>query len=384
MNTLEEYNITATDWRRVLQRNQRNTRFVIFLFVFIYMSIGLLIDTYFNVSILPHAQSFIPRETYEQYYAYSGSHANYSYSYAPVSSAYPSASWEQIRSVFLNLITFKTLPIATLIMMGIAIFSLLVAHFFHRQLTMMGTKYREVTASESGLERQLYNVVEEMKIAASLKFIPKVYIIEANYMNAFASGLGESTALVAITRGLLEKLDRDELQAVMAHELSHIRHNDIRLTMTVAILSNLMLIAIDLVFRNIIYSRNQGKDNGLKIIIIIMRFALPILTLLLMMYLSRTRELMADSGCVELMRSNKPLARALLKIDADHKANVDDYKSAYNNTPHEEVRQASYLYDPGEAGIATIFSLNTLFSTHPSLATRLEALGISKRKETGE
>src|SRR5258707_11382365 len=119
---------------------------------------------------------------------------------------------------------------------------------------MMGNEYREITNSTSGPARQLYNVVEEMKIAAGLKFMPKVYIIEANYMNAFASGLGESNALVAITRGLLEKLDRDELQAVMAHELSHIRHNDIRLTMTVAILSNLMLIAIDLVFRNIMYS----------------------------------------------------------------------------------------------------------------------------------
>ncbi len=384
MNNFEGYKVTATDWRGVIARNQRNTRFVIFLFVFIYMSIGLLIDTYVNVSVIPGVQSYIPRETYEQYYTYSGSPNHYSYSYTPNTANAPSASWEQIQTVFLKLISFKTLPVATLIMTAIALFSLLIAHFFHKKLTMMGTNYREVSDSETGADKQLYNIVEEMKIAAGLKFMPKIYIIEADYMNAFASGLGESNALVAITRGLLEKLDRDELQAVMAHELSHIRHNDIRLTMTVAILSNLMLIAIDLVFRNIMYSRSQGKDNGLKIIIIIMRFALPVLTLLLMMYLSRTRELMADSGCVELMRSNKPLASALLKIDADHKANVSNYKQAYNNTPHEEVRQASYLYDPGEAGIATIFSLNNLFSTHPTLAKRLEALGVEKRKANGE
>jgi len=75
-------------------------------------------------------------------------------------------------------------------------------------------------------------VIEEMKIAASLNYIPKVYIINADYMNAFASGYRRTFSDVAITRGLMEKLTRDELAAVMAHELSHIKHLDIKLTLT--------------------------------------------------------------------------------------------------------------------------------------------------------
>lgn len=379
MSTLGKYNVSATDWRSVIQKNKRNTRIVIISFILIYVLIGLLIDVYFNVSVLPYAKNIIPIEAYTRLHSHSQS-----YSYSPSSTNILSNefSWIQIKSVFIQLITFRILPIATIVMTGIAMVSLGIARFFHKGLVMMGTEYHEVTAEASNNvsieERQLYNVVEEMKIAAGLKFMPKIYIIEANHMNAFASGLNEKSALVAITRGLLLKLDRDELQAVMAHELSHIRHQDIRLTITVAILSNLMLIAIDLLFRSILYGRN--RDNNLKIIIIVIRFALPIITVLLIMYLSRTRELMADSGCVELMRSNEPLARALLKIDADHKKNVVDYKKAYTQTAHEEVRQASYLYDPRYAGISTDLSLNSLFSTHPPLEKRLKALGVEKKR----
>lgn len=379
MSLLEKYNVSATDWRDVIQRNQRNTRIVIISFILIYISIGLLIDTYFNVSVLPQIQNSIPPEAYThlrtqtQSYSYSPSNLNLSTTF----------SWQEIQSVFIQLLTFRIIPIATLLMGGIAMLSLIINHFFHKKLVMLGTNHHEITAQTLGdaslEERQLYNVVEEMKIAAGLQYMPKIYIIEADYMNAFASGLNEKSALVAITQGLLYKLDRDELQAVMAHELSHIRHQDIRLTMTVAILSNLMLIALDLAFRGILYSQNRNRDNTLKIIIIVLRFVLPIITVLLMLYLSRTRELMADSGCVELMRSNEPLARALLKIDADHINNLDDYKKAYSNTAHEQVRQASYLYDPNYAGISTDSSLNSLFSTHPPLAERLKALGVEKR-----
>lgn len=92
-----------------------------------------------------------------------------------------------------------------------------------------------------------------MKVAAGMRFMPKVYIIEANYMNAFASGFSDQSAMVAITRGLMNKLNRQELQAVMAHELSHIRHQDMKLTMMVAILSNLMLMVVDALFYNLMF-----------------------------------------------------------------------------------------------------------------------------------
>lgn len=330
---INKYQIKATDWRSAIAQNQRNTFNVIVLFVLIYLALGILIDIYLNPTAKP-----------------------------------------------IDFINFKILPIATIVMLIIAFGSITIALLFHQGLVMLGTDYHEVKEDERANieERQLYNVVEELKIAAGLNFMPKVFIINADYMNAFASGYSEKSAMVAITRGLMAKLDRDELQAVMAHELSHIRHNDIRLTLTVAILSNLMLIAIDLLFRGILYSPRRGRNNNLVLVIILLRFLLPIITVLLMLYLSRKRELMADAGSVELLRNNEPLARALIKIDADHKTNAEVYNKAYANTPNEQVRHAAYLYDPEEAGISAFKSINDIFSSHPPLAERLKALGIEK------
>jgi heat shock protein HtpX len=252
---------------------------------------------------------------------------------------------------------------------------------------LLGTEYHEITpeTAQSLEEKQLYNTVEEMKIAAGLKYMPKVFIIDADYMNAFASGYSEKSAMVAITRGLMQKLNRDELQAVMAHELSHIRHMDIKLTLTASLLANLMVIVLDLFFYNAIFSNNRNSEddrgrNGLMIIIIVLRYLLPIINVLLLLYLSRTRELMADAGCVELMRTNEPLARALLKINDDHQEHKDAYNQAYQQTPHENVRREAYIFDPVQAGIESTSSVSDFFSTHPSLETRLQALGYKKKQ----
>ena len=111
----------------------------------------------------------------------------------------------------------------------------------------------------------------------------------------------------------------------------------------------------------------------------IARFVLPITTVLLMLYLSRTREFMADAGCVELMRDNGPLASALIKIHKDNLANAADYNHAYKLTPHEDVRRAAYLYDPTQAGVDRASTINSLFSTHPDLKARLAAIGYQSK-----
>lgn len=329
--------VTNPDWRGALRLNKRRTFFVIFLFIMIYVCLGALIDIYLNTT------EKIPVETTVQ-----------------------------------ELIAFKIFPLITAIMIIVAIGSVTIMRFFHNSIMMMGTEYREIEPNSKNFEeKQFYNIIEELKIASGLGFMPKVYIIEANYMNAFASGWDEKSSMVAITRGLLDKLDRSEVQAVMAHEISHIRHGDMRLTISVAILSNLMLIVIDLVFRGILFGGSRSRDNRLVTLIIILRFVLPIITLLLVLYLSRTREFMADAGSVELLRDNEPLARALLKIDRDTKSNDVNYSQDYSRTPNEGVRQASYFYDPNYAGIEALNSINGLFSSHPSLEERLKALGVS-------
>jgi heat shock protein HtpX len=339
---LADYHGSAADWREQIKKNQRKTRVVIALFIAVYLVVGLVADMFILQSMYPHI-------TLSQ----------------------------SINAI----IHIQVIPYATLLMLGLAVLSLLITYSLYDKIMLLGTEYREITAqtAQNLQEKQLYNVVEEMTVAAGLHYVPRVFIIEADYMNAFASGYSEKSAMVAITRGLIDKLSRAELQAVMAHELSHIRHYDIKLTLTVAVLSNILLIVIDILFYSVVFKRNSDRreDNRLFMVIIILRYVLPVITILLTLFLSRTREYMADAGCVELMRDNEPLARALLKINSDHEEHAEEYSQAYGNTPHEQVRQASYLFDPSD--LDPVKSLSSAFATHPSINKRLEALGFKRK-----
>lgn len=334
-------NSSVGDWRKQLRTNERRTKMVIAMFVAIYLAIGILVDTV----ICSH------------HYQVSVNYALY------------------------GLLHLQVFPLATVSMGIIAAISLLVTYTMHDTLMLLGTDFKEVTANSNiPEEKQLFNIIDELKVAAGLRYRPKIYIIDADYMNAFASGYSEKSAMVAITRGLMTKLDRSELQAVMAHELSHIRHHDIKLTLTASVLSNLILIVIDILFRVFIYSssgRNSDRKgtNILFIVILVLRFVLPIVTVLLSLYLSRSREYMADAGSVELLRDNQPLGRALLKITNDYEANAVYYQDEYKNTAHEDVRRAAYIFDPAVFGLKSIKSIASMFSTHPDIRDRLRAIG---------
>jgi len=334
---------TSTDWRQTLRTNNRKTIFVIAVFFLIYFAIGMLVDAYIY------------------------------------STHFPQATFIQL---FTGLITFQLFPLVTLIMLAVAAISLLVTFSLHDRLMLLGTEYQEITpqTAQTVTEKQLYNVVEEVKIAAGLRYMPKIYIINADYMNAFASGYSEKSAMVAITRGLIEKLNRSELQAVMAHELSHIRHLDIKLTLMASVLANLMIMVLDIFFYNMIFANRRDSENrsgnSLAMIIIVLRYILPVINILLLLYLSRTREYMADAGSVELLRDNQPLVSALLKINSDHQAHQAAYSAAYQQTPHENVRREAYIFDPVQAGVEPMTSLADAFSTHPNLKDRLAALGV--------
>ncbi len=339
--SLSDYHATTGDWRLQLQRNERKTRGVIATFLLLYVFVGLIVDVFVIHSHNPSV---------------------------PLSAC------------FYALISLHIVPLATLLLGGVAVISLFITYSFYDRIMLLGTDSHEITpeTAKNLQEKQLYHVVEEMKVAAGLQFMPKVFIIEANYMNAFASGYSEKSAMVAITRGLMEKLDRAEMQAVMAHELSHVRHHDIKLTLMVAILSNILLMVIDMLFYSMIFKRDRQGGNGLFTVILILRYALPLLTVILALFLSRTREYMADAGSVELMRDNEPMARALLKINQDHKDHVEQYTTEYGQTPHEQVRHASYLFDPSD--IHPLRSSGNPFATHPSIQKRLEALGFKAKQ----
>ncbi len=339
MGKLSSYKQGTTDWREQIRKNKRKTRWVIAAFLIIYAALGFLVDGLIHNS--------------------------------------PGVGFSQ---TFKGLLTLQLFPYATITAIIVAAVSLLITFALHNKVMLLGTDSYEITpdSASSLREKQLFHVVEEMKVAAGLAYMPKIYIIEADYMNAFASGYSEKSAMVAITDGLLEKLDRSELQAVMAHELSHIRHLDIKLTLTVAVLTNIILIIVDALFYNAMFSRRRDSDPRLLVIVMVLRYVIILVTVLLTLFLSRTREYMADAGCVELMRDNKPLASALMKIHDDNQKHADYYQDEYSHTAHEEVRKASYLYDPSRAGVKGINSISSMFSTHPSVEKRLAALGFKK------
>lgn len=178
------------------------------------------------------------------------------------------------------------------------------------------------------LDPELYNIVDEMRLAAGMP-MPKVYVVGDSALNAFATGRGPKQGVVAVTSGLRMKLERDELQAVIAHEIAHIRHLDIRFAMLMATLVGLIAVVCDGVIRVGIHGGARAaasRDKGQIILLAVGAIAVilaPILARLIQMGYSRQREFLADAGAVELTRNPLGLASALMKIRDDKDPYVD-------------------------------------------------------------
>ena len=350
----EDLQYGSVNWREVVRKNTRKTYFVIATFLVVFFLLGIFVDTIWRYS-----------EFANTYYSKTGGQL-------PIS------------QVFLWLVTFQIPPYATMIISAATIVWLLITFAMYDKIMLSGTQYQKVKAdNQDPLARRVYNVVEEMKIAAGMRYMPKVFLIEANYMNAFASGYSEKSAMVAISTKLANALTRDELQAVMAHELTHIRNQDIKLNLFTMVLSNMMLIIMDMLFYSALFSGNSNnrdsKNNNAAvffIIIMILRYVLQIFTIFMMLFLSRTREYMADAGAVELMRTNVPMANALMKIANDSKS--VEAQQSYKHNKNENLRRASYIFDPLSAGING-GDMSDLFSTHPSIEKRLASMGVKSQ-----
>jgi heat shock protein HtpX len=171
--------------------------------------------------------------------------------------------------------------------------------------------------------KQLLNVVQEMSIASGMP-VPKVYIIPDDDPNAFATGKDPQHSYIAVTRGLIKMLNREELQGVIAHEMSHIRYYDIRFMTVVAVFAGAIVLLADLALRGMRYGfgRRSSKAKGgnpialaLLIIWIITAILAPIITRLMAMMISRRREYVADASAAELTRNPVALASALQKLE---------------------------------------------------------------------
>jgi heat shock protein HtpX len=236
-------------------------------------------------------------------------------------------------------------------------------------LILSTSKAQEVTPA---VHQQLFNVVEEMKIASNLPAMPKVYIINSEAMNAFATGKDPSNSAVVVTAGLLSKLNRDELQGVIAHEISHILNRDTRFMTYAAVMLGSIVIISEIFIRGMFYSgggrRYSSKSRGggqaqviMLAVAIIFAILAPIMARLLYFAISRKREYLADASAARLTRYPEGLASALEKISNC----TDDLPSA------NKVTAAMYIANPlKKKGM----KLSDLTSTHPPVSERIKIL----------
>jgi heat shock protein HtpX len=245
----------------------------------------------------------------------------------------------------------------------------LISYFAGDKMVLAASRAREITHEDAPV---LFNVVEEMSIASGLR-MPKVYIVDDTAPNAFATGRDPEHATVAVTRGLLEKMDRDELQGVIAHEMSHVANFDIRYSMLVGILVGTTVLISDFFLRGLWFGGGgrgggrRGGDGGgqLQIIMLLVAIVLailaPLFARLLQLSISRQREFLADATAVRLTRNPKGLADALQKISGDREV----LEVANRATAHLYIVNPIKRFEKRSKG---------LFSTHPPIEERIKIL----------
>ena len=228
----------------------------------------------------------------------------------------------------------------------------LVGYYAGDRMALAVSGARQITHAD---EPQLWNVVEEMTIAAGLAQPPAVYVIEDPAPNAFATGRDPAHSSIAVTRGLLEKLNRDELQGVIAHEMSHVRNYDIRFATLIGILVGLIALIADVFLRSRWFGFGGRRDDGgggagVIVMVLAIAFAIlaPLAASIVQFAISRRRELLADGTAVELTRNPLGLAGALQKIAADpNKLRAGNRATAhlYIANPLRKVKDAAGLFD---------------------------------------
>lgn len=247
----------------------------------------------------------------------------------------------------------------------VAIVWSLIGYFSGDKVVLAASRARHVTHDD---EPQLHNVVEEMAIAGGLAQPPAVFVIEDDAPNALATGRDPQHASIAVTRGLLRLLNREELQGVVAHEMSHIRNYDIRFATLVGVLVGLIALISDFFLRWSFFGsfgRRRGGDAGGAGVImlglaLILAILAPLAASLVHFAISRRREYLADATAVQLTRNPLGLAKALNKIAAD----PNSLRGANRATAHLFI--ANPLRKRRETSGA--------FDTHPPIDRRISAL----------
>ena len=234
-------------------------------------------------------------------------------------------------------------------------------------LVLKASGARELAAADAP---QLLNIVEELRIASDLP-MPRVYLIDDSAPNAFATGRDPEHASIAVTSGLIDRLNREELQGVIAHELSHVRNLDIRFALLIGVLVGGIALLADMLLRYTFFFGGRGRRNdrggggAAQVIVLVLALVLaivaPIAARAVQFAVSRQREYLADASAVELTRNPQGLEVALAKIATD----TEVLEVANRSTQHMYIINPIKKFEDRSRG---------LFSTHPPIVDRVNRL----------
>ena len=237
----------------------------------------------------------------------------------------------------------------------VALIYAVIQYFCASRIAVAMTGAKPITKQDN---RRFYNIVENLALTAGLP-MPKVYIINDPAPNAFASGRDPQHALVAATTGLLDIMDDKELTAVMAHEMSHVKNYDIRVSMITFGLVCVVGLVSDLGLRLVLFNDDDDRSPVGLIMMLLVAIISPVAAAIAQMAVSREREYLADASAVNLTRYPEGMISALKKLDT-HGRPMRRQNSA---------TEAMYINNPLRKGL-----VNNLFSTHPPIEKRIERL----------
>lgn len=269
--------------------------------------------------------------------------------------------------VYYICMAFDLGEVSILIALGFSILSAWSSYYYSDKIILSLNRARPATHEE---DQKLVNILDALMVSSGLQYKPRLYVVDDNQPNAFATGRNPQNAIICVTTGLLEKLDYYELEGVVAHELSHIKNYDIRLSAIVTVMVGLVVMLSDWVSRVLFWGegrKNNDNDGGGNAILmlfgLIALILAPIFGQLMKLAISRKREFLADATAVEFTRNPNGLISALEKLEAD----PNELKTANNSTAH------MYIINPFKANLKGKKRSN-IWSTHPSTEARIEAL----------
>jgi heat shock protein HtpX len=281
-------------------------------------------------------------------------------------------------------------PMLTLIALGFGIFQSLLSYYGGTALVLASVQARELEP-DTPQHQMVLDVVHEMALAARMP-VPKAYLMNDPSPNAFATGRDPNHSVVCVTQGLIDTMDREEVQGVLGHEMAHVRDYDIRTMMMIAVLVAGIAMLADFVYRSMWYTggvgggerRSSRRDNDnnsgnagalIGILVLVLAVLAPFFAQLLAMAVSREREYLADAASVEFTRNPRALLRALERIAETE----SPLRNASRGTAHMFiVNPLQGARDDNEGFLAN------LFSTHPPLGRRIERLRALLNETGGE